>query len=174
MLTTIDARGVVGQSETIAGLVVGVEKQRQPVGKDQIVEVAQLNILTKEGLRGVPLAQIQRVRFMKQTLDQEFRKALEVLAMGHDKSKKTVSLNFSGEGKRSVKVGYVTESPIWKTSYRLSLADKKNAKVANKENGERRGKSDVEGAGRPAGLGNRENTSDEDWAACNLGWCRAG
>ena len=35
--------------------------------------------------------------------------------------KKSVSLAFSGEGKRAVSVGYVVESPIWKTSYRLML-----------------------------------------------------
>src|SRR5438105_5289569 len=61
VLTTIDARGTIGQSETIAGLVVGVEKQRQAVGKEQVIEVAQLNILTKEGLRGVTLGQVQGV-----------------------------------------------------------------------------------------------------------------
>src|SRR5262245_57632084 len=32
VLTSIDAKGAVGQAETIAGLVVGVEKQRQPLG----------------------------------------------------------------------------------------------------------------------------------------------
>ena len=35
--------------------------------------------------------------------------------------KKAVSVRFSGEGKRKVRVGYVVENPIWKTSYRLVL-----------------------------------------------------
>ena len=56
-------------------------------------------MLTKDGLRGVPLSQVQRVKFSKAGLDDEFRKALEVIATGHDKGKKAVSLNFSGEGK---------------------------------------------------------------------------
>lgn len=141
------------QTETILGVIVGVEKMRQPVGKDQIVEVSQLNLLSKEGIRGVPMAQVQRVRFLKPSLDQEFRKALEVLAAGHDKQKKTVSLNFTGDGKRSVKVGYVTESPIWKTSYRLSL--RKDVK----------GKEEVQ----LQGWAIVENTSDEDWNNVQLG-----
>ena len=53
---------------------------------------------------------------------------METLALSHDTQKKAVSLHFSGEGKRKVKVGYVIESPIWKTSYRLVL-DKKGKAV---------------------------------------------
>ena len=74
----------------------------------------------------MPLSLVQRVRFLKVSLDQEFRKALEVLATGHDKQKKAVSLHFGGQGKRNVRVGYVTESPVWKTSYRLSLGKDKD------------------------------------------------
>src|SRR5262249_46422982 len=79
LVTVADTKGTVGQAETINGLIVGVEKQRQPHGKDQLLDVAQVNLLTPEGLRGVPLGQVQRVRFLSPGLDQEFRKALEVL-----------------------------------------------------------------------------------------------
>src|SRR5262249_49085184 len=67
LITAADTKGVIGQ-ETLSGVIVGVEKQRQPVGKDQVVEVAQVNLLTSEGLRGVPLGQVQRVRFLKASL----------------------------------------------------------------------------------------------------------
>jgi hypothetical protein len=145
-------QGKEGQPTTIAGQIVGVEKQRKPVGKDQVVETEQLNLLTTEGLHGVALGQVQRVRFLKPELEQEFRKALEVLATGHDKQKKTVSLNFLGNGKRSVRVGYVTECPIWKTSYRLSLdKESKDNKAALQ------------------GWAIVENTTDEDWNNVRLG-----
>src|SRR5207237_7677574 len=104
--------------------------QKKPIGKDQVVDTEQLNLLTSEGLQGVGLGQVQRIRFLKPELEQEFRKALEVLATGHDKQKKTVSLNFLGNGKRAVKVGYVTQSPIWKTSYRVSLDREGKARQA--------------------------------------------
>lgn len=131
-----------GQAESTEGVIVGVEMQKQPVGRDQVVEVKQLNLLTAEGLRGVPLREVQRVRFVKPTLDQEFRKALEVLASAHDKQKKSVSLNFAGQGRRPVRVGYVTASPMWKTSYRLALDQ---------------GKVFLQGWAVV------ENTTDEDW-----------
>ena len=74
-------------------------------------EVHQLNLLCSEGLRCVPLAQVQRLRFLNATLDTELRNALDVLAGKHDSRKKTVSMSFNGEGKRNVRVGYVVENP---------------------------------------------------------------
>src|SRR5262249_47450604 len=41
---------------------------------------------------------------------------------------KAVSIRFVGEGKRRVRVGYVIENPIWKTSYRLVLGTKAEEK----------------------------------------------
>ncbi|MCU0706543.1 MAG: DUF4139 domain-containing protein, partial [Fimbriiglobus sp.] len=85
-----------------------------------------LNVSTAEGLRAVKLMDVQRVRFLSPVLEAELKRSLETLARSHDSEKKAVSIQFSGEGKRKVKVGYVIEAPIWKTSYRLVLdADKK-------------------------------------------------
>ena len=47
-----------------------------------------------------------------------------MLATGHNTDKKTVTLNLLGKGKRPVRVGYIQETPVWKTSYRLVLDDK--------------------------------------------------
>src|SRR5262249_12760450 len=95
------------------------------------------------GLRSVKLADVQRIRFLNPVMESEFRRALEVLALGHDAQKKAVSLTFAGEGKRPVRVGYVVESPIWKTSYRLVL--------------------DKDGKSYLQGWAVVENTTDEDW-----------
>jgi hypothetical protein len=61
-----------------------------------------------------------------------------------------VSLSFTGEGRRRVRVGYVVEHPIWKTSYRLVLA---------------KGKED-----KPflQGWAVVENPTDEDWKDVRL------
>jgi hypothetical protein len=151
-LVSYGEQGKEGQPTTLTGVIVGVERKRKPVGKEQVVEAEQLNLLTSDGVQGVTLGQVQRVRFLKPELEQEFRKALEVLATAHDKQKKTVSLNFLGNNKRAVRVGYVTQSPIWKTSYRLSL--------------EKEGK---ENKAFLQGWAIVENTTDEDWDQVSLG-----
>jgi hypothetical protein len=136
------------QPGTLSGTIIGVEKQKQPAGKDGAVEVEFLNLWCTEGMRGVKLSEVQRVRFLNPVVEGEVRRALEVLSLSHDTQKKAVSLNFSGEGKRRVKVSYVVEAPIWKTSYRLVL-DKK---------------------GKPflQGWAVVENPSDEDWNSVRM------
>jgi hypothetical protein len=131
------------QPGTLTGSIVGVETQKQPAGKDSVVEVQFLNLWCAEGLRSVKLSEVQRLRFLNPVMDSEVKKALEVLALSHDTQKKAVSLNFTGQGRRQVQVGYVVANPIWKTSYRLVL-----------------GKH-----GKPAlqGWAIVENTSDDDW-----------
>jgi hypothetical protein len=110
------------QPGTITGAIMGVEKQKQQVGKDATVEVELLNLWCAEGIRSIRLADVQRIRFLNPVLESEVKKALETLALSHDTQKKAVSLSFNGEGKREVRVGYVIENPIWKTSYRLVLS----------------------------------------------------
>ncbi len=121
-------QGNAAQPGNVTGSIIGVEKQRQQVGKDGIVETELLNLWCAEGMRSVKLADVQRIRFLNPVLEGEFRRALETLALSHDTQKKAVSLNFNGEGKREVRVSYVVENPIWKTSYRLVLSTKKDGK----------------------------------------------
>ena len=109
----------------IVGTILGVETRRVPQGKDQVLEVSYLNLLTEEGLRSVSLEGVGRIKLSNPKLDEELRKALLVLATGKSQDKKAVSLSFLGAGKRDVKVGYIQEAPIWKTSYRLVLDDEK-------------------------------------------------
>jgi hypothetical protein len=130
------------QPGTMSGTLVGIEKQKQAVGKD-VVEGEMLNLWCADGLRCLKMSEIQRVRFLNPIMDSEFRKALETLAQSHDTQKKAVSIHFTGDGKREVRVGYVIENPIWKTSYRLVL-DKKEAPYLQ-------------------GWAVVENPSDEDW-----------
>jgi hypothetical protein len=109
----------------LTGTILGVETREQQVGdKDKTVQTEYLNLLTDSGLRSFSLATISRVKLVDPKLDAELRQALSVLALGHATDKKTVALNFEGTGKRPVRVGYVQQSPIWRTTYRLVLSDK--------------------------------------------------
>jgi hypothetical protein len=132
------------QPGTLTGTVIGIEPQKQAVGKDT-VEVELLNLWCADGMRSLKLNEVQRVRFLNPILDSEFKKALETLTLSHDTQKKSVSINCLGEGKRHVKVGYVVENPIWKTSYRLVLDKDKKEKPFLQ------------------GWAIVENPSDEDW-----------
>jgi hypothetical protein len=137
-------QGNAAQPGNVTGAIIGVERQKQPVGKD-VVEAEMLNLWCAEGMRSVKLSDVQRVRFLNPVLDSEFRRALETLALSHDTQKKAVSLSFAGQGKREVQVSYVVENPIWKTSYRLVLSNKEGGKPMLQ------------------GWAVVENASEEDW-----------
>ena len=132
------------QPGTMTGAIMGVEQKQEAAGKD-VVNVEQLNMWCADGMRSVKLSEVQRVRFLNPVMDNEVRKALETLTLSHDTQKKAVSLNFTGEGKRNVRVGYVIENPIWKTSYRLVLGKEKEDKPFLQ------------------GWAVVENATDEDW-----------
>ncbi len=113
---------------TVIGIIVGVEKKEEAVGivedlRRPVVQVEYLNVLTEDGLRSIPLAQIQRIKLLNDRLNQDLQQALSVLAAGHDTQKKAVSITFNGEGMRNVRVAYIIETPVWKTAYRLVLED---------------------------------------------------
>src|SRR5260370_518787 len=113
-------QAAANQPGTISSSIMGIEHQKQP-SKDGAVIAELLTMWCAEGVRSVKLSDVQRLRFLNPTIEGEFRRALETLALSHDAQKKAVTLNFTGEGKRDVSVGYVVENPIWKTSYRLVL-----------------------------------------------------
>ncbi len=133
----------------IAGTILGVETREVPAGKDQqVVKQSYLNLLTDDGLRSVSLDNVGRIKLASAKLDSELRQALAVLAAGKSMDKKTVSLSFVGQGKRDVRVGYIQEAPIWKTSYRLVI--------------------DKEGKPLLQGWAIVENTTESDWNDVNL------
>ncbi len=137
------------QPGTLTGTIIGVEAQKQPVGKDAVA-IEFLNLWCSDGMRSLKLSDVQRVRFLNPVMDTEVKRALETLAQSHDTQKKAVSINFVGEGKRNVKVGYVVENPIWKTSYRLVLPKVKEDKPFLQ------------------GWAVVENPTDEDWKDCRM------
>ena len=132
----------------VTGTIVGVESRVVPVGDDKTVTRQFVTILAADGLRTLPLDSITRLRLLDARLQGELEKALAVLALGHDNEKKSVTLAFTGKGLRKVRVGYVQESPLWKTSYRLMLDD---------------GAAGPEAKAALQGWAIVENTTDHDW-----------
>ncbi len=133
---------------TVVGTIVGVETKQQPAADNKVVAVEYLNVLTDEGLRSIPMSQVQRIKLLNEQLGAELNQALSVLASSHDTQKKTVSILFDGQGNRRVSVAYIIETPVWKTSYRLVLDDD----------------------GKPflQGWAIVENTTDDDWTNVKL------
>ena len=134
----------VSTSETVRGTLLGVESRPAAEG----VEETWLNLLSERGLRSIALREVREVRFLNTELDRELRSALALLAQSHSQDRKRVVLGFSGKGKRRVQVGYLLETPVWKTSYRLVLGNEQSHFLQ--------------------GWAIVENTTDQDWRGVKL------
>lgn len=131
----------------MTGTILGVETCKMIVGEN-VVESDVLSLLGETGMLQLPLAELRGVQLLDEKVNSELHKALAALASSQDAAKKSVVLEFSGQGQRRVAASFLLEAPIWKTSYRLVLADE----------------------GRPflQGWAIVENTTDEDWKDVSL------
>jgi len=112
----------------IVGTLLGVEKKTESIGEGsqhRIVEQEYVTLLTEDGFRSISLANVQRIKLTNPALNAELHQALATLATNHDGQKKTVSITFDGTGNRQTRVAYLTETPVWKTTYRLVLDENK-------------------------------------------------
>ncbi|MCS7306077.1 MAG: hypothetical protein NZ602_13355 [Thermoguttaceae bacterium] len=132
----------------IVGVILGVETRKRKVAEKQVQNVEFLNLVTDGGLRSVELDQIRLIQPLNKEICKELSHALAVLASSRDVNKRTIILRFPGRGRRQARIGYLLETPVWKTSYRLVLEE-----------------------GKPAwlqGWAIVENTTDQDWNQVDL------
>jgi hypothetical protein len=140
-------------TDQLEGTILGLEKKPKAVGDKGSIEVWVLNLLSGGTIRSIELAEARQIQLEDARLQEELNKALAALAQARDQDKKPVTIHFSGEGERQVRIGYVVETPVWKTSYRLVLP------------GEGKEKAD-----KPKLLGWAivENQTDNDWSNVQL------
>jgi len=121
---------VTANAEQIEGTILGVEKRRKilPGHDNQEIDGWMFNVKSGAALRSVWLDDVQKVELRDPELQTELQKALSSLAEARNQDKKPVLISFQGEGNRKVRLRYVIETPIWKTSYRLILPQNKGGK----------------------------------------------
>ena len=89
-----------------------------------------VSLLTGDGMRQFVLEEVDAVRFTDPALQAQVERALAGLAAHRTRDRRTLTIEARGSGKRILRVGYVVGAPLWKVSYRLSLAgDGKTARL---------------------------------------------
>lgn len=149
----------------VEGTVLGVEQRptavpvpRLPGGPEAqgvagVIPEFFVNIVTAAGLKSVAISRVSAFELLDPKLAEELNLALAALAGARDERSASIDLAFTGAGERAVGVGYVHETPVWKTSYRLVLPEASES-----------------GAAKPVlqGWAIVENTTDEDWRDVRL------
>lgn len=136
----------VSTPEMVTGKILAVRVQKKQVlPADVLIEEHILELATENGLKAIPLDSVRSVALVDPKLNEELQKALTLLAENRDMDTRPVTIRFAGKGERRVRVGYVAEAPVWKSSYRLVFDDAKKGEALMQ------------------GWAVVENTSDSDW-----------
>jgi hypothetical protein len=101
------------------------ETQPAPPGQPQpAVARTRVTILGTDGLRQFVLEEADSIQVTDPDLRARIGTALESLRREANRSTRHLTLRSSGDGQRTVRVGYVVAAPLWKASYRLVLPPK--------------------------------------------------
>ncbi|MEW6207596.1 MAG: carboxypeptidase regulatory-like domain-containing protein [Acidobacteriota bacterium] len=110
----VSARGAI-----LAGNIVGMEKRPRVISGER-GESLELVLISESGqLRSVALDQIRAIRLLDSQLREDILGYLETLRTASERSVRHLTINATGEGEREIVVGYLVETPVWKTTYRM-------------------------------------------------------
>lgn len=109
-----------------------------------------VSVMTGSGMQTFLLEDADSVEFTDPELRAQIDGALAAVSAHRTRDRRTLQIVSSGKGKRKLRVGYVVAAPLWKASYRLTVADDKAGKA------------------RLQGWAVLENMSGQDWKDVEL------
>jgi len=82
----------------------------------------QISLLDDTGnVRSFALESGVNVRFADRDLEMELSRALGLMDSSHQEDTRHLVLSTAGSGERQIRVSYISEVPVWKTTYRIVL-----------------------------------------------------
>jgi hypothetical protein len=118
----IEVRGASGPA--LAGKLLSVERKTR-TGTNWTVETDEISLITDGGeVRSVDLNPTTSVRIADHDLNVEVGRYLGLIASARDQDVRRMTISTTGNGERNLYVSYISEVPIWKTTYRIVLPTK--------------------------------------------------
>jgi hypothetical protein len=110
------------------GRVLSIEKKAHIAPKsEELIETAELSLVTDSGeLRTFTLGPLTSVRVLEKELSQDVTRYLDLVESARSNDLRRMVISDSGKGERDLFVSYISEVPIWKSTYRIVL--RKDAK----------------------------------------------
>jgi len=108
----------------ITGRLLSVERKTRIAGGTTL-EVDYLSLITDSGeLRTTELTPAFSVKLLDRGLPAKMDRFLDVVSAGREADVRRMVISTSGTGDRSLFVSYISEVPVWKTTYRIVLGAK--------------------------------------------------
>ncbi len=106
---------------SISGRLLSVERRTRALGT-HVVEADELVVITDGGLiRTIALDDAVGVKIVEADTNRQVGRYLDLLGSARAPDSRRMLISTAGTGERSLFVSYVSEVPIWKTTYRIVL-----------------------------------------------------
>jgi hypothetical protein len=115
----------------ITGRLLSIESRTEKVGDgDSTVDKFYLSVITSSGAaRVIELTPALSVRPLDGNLQGQLDRYLELLSSTHATGLRHLTLNALGQGQRELRVSYISEVPVWKSTYRIVFPLAPNGKA---------------------------------------------
>jgi hypothetical protein len=112
------------------GRLLSVETETRKVpNSDETVEMTTLSLVSDSGeMRNFDLTPATSVRFLEADLNREVARYLQLIASSRAKDVRQMTISSLGSGDRDLMVSYISEVPVWKSTYRLLISSKAGVK----------------------------------------------
>jgi len=111
------------------GRLLSVEKERRQNSKGDYVDVTTFAVVTDSGeMRSFDLGPSTSVRIADRDLNEEVSRYLSLVGSSRARDLRRMTISAIGSSDRDVFVSYISEVPVWKSTYRIILSDKANEK----------------------------------------------
>jgi hypothetical protein len=122
----LEVRGAIGPALT--GRLLSVERKTRSA-TNWTVETDEISLITDSGeVHSVDLNPTTSVRIVEKDLQVELGRYLNLIASSRDQDVRRMTISTMGNGERNLYVSYISEVPIWKTTYRIVLPTKADKK----------------------------------------------
>jgi hypothetical protein len=122
----LEVRGAAGPALT--GRLLSVERKTRSA-TNWTVETDEISLITDTGeVHSVDLNPTTSVRIAEKDLQVEVGRYLNLIASSRDQDVRRMTISTTGNGERNLYVSYISEVPIWKTTYRIVLPTKAEKK----------------------------------------------
>jgi hypothetical protein len=143
---------------TITGRLLNIEEVNTPEGDNKPAQQKRLITVIGEGgeVRTVELTPATEVRLLDADLHQDVTRYLQLLASTRNQGLRHLTLQDNGTGSRELSVSYISEVPIWKSTYRILFTEPKAGTTTTAQTATLQGWSVV------------DNTTGADWINVQL------
>ena len=116
-------------SSTATGRLLSVEQEQRTTEKGTNYEVTMFSLMTDSGeMRNFELGPAVSVRLAERDLTDEVGRYLNLVGSSRARDLRRMTISATGSGEREIFVSYISEVPVWKSTYRIILPEKPNDK----------------------------------------------